>query len=173
MSRPSLNILISLTLVAATCKRTVETPSPLAGADDVAGLAPVSTSAEQEAVRQLLENFARVHFEVDEFTLDQAAKEALDENARILQEHVAIRVEVQGHADERGTVDYNLALGQRRADAVADRLAQMGVRPSRVLTVSYGEERPRVVGAGESAWSENRRAEFRVLTGSGAVGTVR
>ena len=172
MYRPALNLCVTLTLVAATCKGPVATPAPALDARDHVGLAPVSDSLEQEAVRQLIANFERVHFAVDRYALDDHAKEALDENARILQRHVAIRVEVQGHADERGTVDYNLALGQRRADAVARRLAQLGVQSSRVATVSYGEERPRAQGSSESAWSENRRAEFRVITGSSARGTV-
>ncbi|MEQ1568356.1 MAG: OmpA family protein [Myxococcota bacterium] len=124
---------------------------------------------QEQAVSALLENFARVHFATDTSTLDTVGKAALDENARILASHTDLRVEVQGHADERGTVDYNLALGQRRADAVVDFLVSRGVAPSRLPIVSYGEERPAVAGAGETAWAENRRAEFRVLTGSAAI----
>ena len=172
MFRHPLNICIALTLVAATCKRTVDTPPTAAAAPGPAAVAPASDSNEQQAVQQLIANFARVHFALDSSSLDESAKAALDENARILQEHMGIRVEVQGHADERGTVDYNLALGQRRADAVARRLAHMGVHATRLATVSYGEERPRASGASETAWSQNRRAEFRVITGSGVSGTV-
>ena len=168
----SLNICIALTLIAATCKRPVDVPAAMPGVSDRVVEASVSDSAQQEAVQQLIRNFGRVHFAVDRSTLEADAVAALDENAEIQQRHMGIRVEVQGHADARGTVDYNLALGQRRADAVARRLSQMGVHPTRVTTVSYGEERPRAAGTGETAWSENRRAEFRVLTGTGARGTI-
>ncbi len=171
MFRHPLNICIALTLVAATCKRPVHTPSPVQDGSDLVAT-PESDSSEQEAVKQLIANFERVHFALDSSSLDASAKAALDENARILQAHVGIRVEVQGHADERGTVDYNISLGQRRADSVARRLSTMGVMPSRVATVSYGEERPRASGSSETAWSENRRAEFRVMSGSGVSGTV-
>jgi peptidoglycan-associated lipoprotein len=150
----------------------VDVPAVVPGVSDRVAEASVSDSSEQEAVQQLLRNFGRVHFAVDRSTLEADAVAALDENAEILQRHVGIRIEVQGHADDRGTVDYNLALGQRRADAVARRLAHMGVHPTRLATVSFGEEQPRAAGTGESVWSENRRAEFRILTGSGARGTV-
>jgi len=173
MFRHPLTVCVALTLVAATCKPRVDTPSPVvAGGSDQVAVAPVSDSKEADAVKKLIANFERVHFSVDSSMLDNSAKEALDENAKILQKNIGIRVEVQGHADDRGTVDYNLALGQRRADSVARRLSQMGVTPTRVATVSFGEERPRVSGLSETAWSANRRAEFRVITGSGVNGTV-
>ena len=172
MFRHPLTICIVLTLVAATCKRPVDTPSPAPDGSDHLAATPASVSSEAQAVRQLIANFERVHFPVDSSTLDPAATAALDENAKILQEHFGIRVEVQGHADDRGTVDYNLALGQRRADSVARRLSHMGVKPGRVATISFGEERPLAPGSSETAWSANRRAEFRVITGSGVSGTV-
>jgi peptidoglycan-associated lipoprotein len=128
------------------------------------------TPAEQRA---LAENFARVHFPLDSAVLDASAKAALADNARILRDHLDVRVEVQGHADDRGTVDYNLALGQRRGKAVVDALVASGVSPARLALISFGEERPRASGAGEVAWAENRRAEFRVLTGGPALhGTI-
>ena len=90
-----------------------------------------------------------------------------------LQTHTGLRVEVQGHADERGTVDYNLALGQRRARRVTDWLEASGVPGSRLRTVTYGEELPLVAGNDERAWSQNRRAEFRITSGrSSVVGTT-
>ena len=117
-------------------------------------------------------NFARVHFEVDSSSLTEEALAALADNAKILQEHRSIRVEIQGHADERGTVDYNLALGMRRADAVARALGAMGVTEDRLRAISFGEERPIEASASETAWSQNRRCEFRVTAGDGARGTT-
>lgn len=130
-------------------------------------------AATRAAVEQVLANFSRVHFETDQATLSAEARAILAENARILTAHPSIKVEVQGHADGRGTVDYNLALGERRAEAVVRALTAMGVAPSRVGTISYGEERPLAAGDTEVAWSENRRCEFRVTAGTEAVGTTR
>ena len=73
---------------------------------------------------------------------------------------------MQGHADDRGTTDYNLALGERRARAVRDALTSMGASSSQLTVISYGEERPLANGSGEGSWSQNRRAEFRVTTGA-------
>lgn len=129
--------------------------------------------AEDEAVEALLANFARVHFETDSSRLGPAAQDALSANAAILVEHPALRVEVEGHADERGTVDYNLALGQRRAAAVVGWLATSGVPTGRLHVTTYGEERPLDPRPVDVAWAENRRAEFRVVSGGGGVrGTV-
>ncbi len=133
---------------------------------------PVPYSEVQEAVAQVAANFARVHFAVDASHLDDEAMAALADNAGILWDHPSIHVEIQGHADARGTVDYNLALGQRRAEAVRRALTAMGVEPERLRIISYGEERPLDAAATEVAWSRNRRCEFRVTAGSGAAGTT-
>jgi peptidoglycan-associated lipoprotein len=125
------------------------------------------------AVAVLRENFQRVHFELDSDRLSEGARDALAVNAAVLKRHARIEVEVQGHADDRGTTEYNLALGQRRADAVVGALRSMGVPQARLTVVSLGEERPLAVGDDETVWAENRRAEFRVLVDDGAVaGTV-
>lgn len=158
--------LIALSLSA--CKKQADAVVP-----DVMAEFPPVPPTEEEAVDQLAENFSRVHFGLDSSSLDTQSKRLLEENARILQKYPDIRVEVQGHADERGTTEYNLALGMRRAEAVRSHLLQLGVAPSRVITISYGEERPLEHGSGESVWSLNRRAEFRVLTpGAPVQGTT-
>jgi peptidoglycan-associated lipoprotein len=137
---------------------------------------PVQTAGpavtQQQAIDALVDNFSKVHFATDSASLDAGGQAALTENARILRDHGQIKVEVQGHADERGTIDYNLALGQRRANAVVDYLVSQGVAPSRLPIVSYGEERPAASGSTEVAWAENRRAEFRVIGGEGVQGTT-
>lgn len=167
---------LAFLLATTACKR----PPPQVAAAAASNLppaaasAPVSTSgpAVADAIDRISANFERVHFELDSSALTADAREALAENARILQEHRQIVVEIQGHADERGTVDYNLALGARRAGAVARQLGAMGVDAGRLRTISYGEERPLAVGAGETVWSKNRRCEFRVTAGSGVAGTT-
>lgn len=103
---------------------------------------------------------ADVFFPYDAFTLDEAAMATLENNARIMKEHAAVNYLVEGHCDERGTVEYNLALGEKRARVVQDYLVSLGVSAARLRLVSYGEERPFVDGSDESAWTQNRRAHF-------------
>lgn len=100
-----------------------------------------------------------VYFAFDSADLTPTTQATLRENATWLKAHTEYRVLIQGHCDERGTIEYNLALGDRRAGAVRDYLASLGVDRSRARVVSYGEERPAVQGHDESAWSRNRRAE--------------
>jgi peptidoglycan-associated lipoprotein len=104
-----------------------------------------------------------VFFAYDDYSLSGEAKEALTSSAGYLREMSTLRVMVEGHCDERGTVEYNLALGQRRADAARGYLVNLGVDGGRLSTISYGEERPFAEGHDESAWSQNRRAHFRVI----------
>lgn len=134
---------------------------------------PVETPA-PEHVKKLVENFQRVSFDTDSSTLSDDARSALNDNADIMRNHADVVVEIQGHADERGTTDHNLALGQRRADAVRSFLTDAGIDASRIQTKSFGEERPLSSASGEQAWSQNRRAEFRVTWSDGGVqGTTR
>jgi len=120
-------------------------------------------------VDELQFNFGRANFEYDSYKLTTESIGALSENARLLKDHPELMVRIEGHADKRGTIDYNLALGQGRAKAVRDALVAMGITPSRLPTLSYGEERPLAVGTGEEIWSANRRAEFTVLLGGHRV----
>lgn len=99
----------------------------------------------------------RVFFGFDRFDLDGEARATLDRQAQWLQQYPNLSVVVEGHADERGTREYNLALGERRANAVKNYLVAQGVNPGRITTVSYGKERPAVPGSSEQAWAQNRR----------------
>jgi peptidoglycan-associated lipoprotein len=100
----------------------------------------------------------RVFFDTDQYDLDDRDRATLDAQAAWLQRNTAVRVTVEGHADERGTRDYNLALGDRRANAAKNYLAARGVSASRMTVISYGKERPEALGSDESAWAQNRRA---------------
>jgi peptidoglycan-associated lipoprotein len=100
----------------------------------------------------------RVYFGFDRFDLSAEARAVLDRQAQWLSQYPNTRVVIEGHADERGTREYNLALGERRATAVRNYLVASGIAASRVSTISYGKERPEVVGSNESAWAQNRRA---------------
>ncbi|AWK85521.1 peptidoglycan-associated lipoprotein Pal [Azospirillum thermophilum] len=99
----------------------------------------------------------RVFFGFDRYDLSPEARATLDRQAKWLQTYPQVTVTVEGHADERGTREYNLALGERRANSVKNYLVANGVSASRVSTVSYGKERPAVTGSNEAAWSQNRR----------------
>jgi peptidoglycan-associated lipoprotein len=100
----------------------------------------------------------RVFFAFDSSTLDDDARLTLDRQAAWLQQFPNITVTIEGHTDERGTREYNLALGERRATAARNYLVALGVDPSRMLTISYGEERPVDPGTDETAYRQNRRA---------------
>jgi peptidoglycan-associated lipoprotein len=105
-----------------------------------------------------------VYFGYDSAELSAEARAALDANAAVLKKYPAWTVTIEGHCDERGTAEYNLALGERRAAAAQSYLVALGVPASRVKTVSYGKEFPFDPGHDEAAWAKNRRAHF-VITG--------
>jgi len=102
----------------------------------------------------------RVFFDYDSAELRSDAQATLGEIGAWLMAHPDATVRIEGHCDERGTREYNLALGERRAQAVANYLAAAGVDASRMQTISYGKERPAMVGSDETAWAQNRRAVF-------------
>ena len=101
---------------------------------------------------------ARIFFETDSSTIDDQDRAVLDSQAAWLQSNSTVRVTVEGHADERGTREYNLALGDRRANAAKNYLAARGVDASRMTVISWGKERPEALGSDEGAWAQNRRA---------------
>lgn len=99
-------------------------------------------------------------FAFDSNTLDDRARRSLDASAKWLADNPSLKLTIEGHADERGTQQYNLALGARRSHTAAEYLSVLGVDPERIQTVSYGKERPFAEGSDESAWSQNRRAHL-------------
>jgi peptidoglycan-associated lipoprotein len=106
---------------------------------------------------------ADIHFGYDSFELDDQARQALQGHANWLRSNQQGRVEVEGHCDDRGTVEYNLALGAKRAAMAKSYLVSLGVSADRITTISYGEELPLCYDASESCWSRNRRAHFVVI----------
>jgi peptidoglycan-associated lipoprotein len=116
--------------------------------------------------RAILEE--RVHFEYDEAALPAQAQETLARKIPVLRANPAVRLRIEGHADERGSVEYNLALGMRRAQSVREYLAGFGIERDRLDITSMGEDMPLDPGSNEAAWARNRRAEFAITAG-GAV----
>jgi peptidoglycan-associated lipoprotein len=172
-------LLLSVALVGCAKKQvatTTETPTPAATGmtDDER-----ARQAEQDRLRQeaLLEEQRKaaamkqavseietnlVYFDFDSFELKAESRTVLQRKAEVLKAFPALSLTIEGHADERGTEEYNLALGQRRAQAVADFLGLLGIQAGRLKTVSFGEERPTCTESNESCWAKNRRAEFKV-----------
>ena len=105
-----------------------------------------------------------IHFDFDEYSVRPEDAEALKDNAALLMKYPSFKIQIEGHCDERGTVEYNLALGERRADSTKRYLVSLGVSPDRIATISYGEERPLDPGHNEEAWAKNRRAHTVILS---------
>src|SRR6266852_2695889 len=116
-----------------------------------------------EAVRTLLATM--IHFEYDKALIRGGDASVLDQKVAILQANAGLRIRISGHCDERGSDEYNLALGNRRATAAKQYLVSHGIDGSRIETVSYGEERPIAQGHDEDSWAQNRRDEFEILAG--------
>lgn len=110
----------------------------------------------------------RVFFGFDKYSLKAKARQTLERQATFLKNNAGVKVVLQGHADERGTREYNLALGERRASAAKDYLVALGIDPNRITIISYGKERPAVAGSNEAAWSQNRRAVTAISEGAGS-----
>ncbi len=105
-----------------------------------------------------------VHFDFDKFEVRRGDEEVLKENAAWLKKNPRAKIQVEGHCDERGTVEYNLALGERRAGYAKQYLVSLGISADRISTISYGKERPLDTGHDEEAWAKNRRVHFVVLS---------
>ena len=190
---------LSAAVVAAGCgkKPPVEQPAPVANADSAAAAqAEAERIAREEADRRAREEAERVarqreadslaaiartteevrstlaamiHFDLDKANVRPDDAGTLDQKVAILQANPDLRIRVHGHCDERGSDEYNLALGNRRAQAAKQYLVSHGIDASRIETQSWGEERPLVDGHDEGAWSQNRRDEFEIIGGGDAL----
>ena len=105
-----------------------------------------------------------IHFPYDSFTLDGDAKSTLKANADILKDHADVKIQVEGHCDQRGGIQYNIALGEKRANGVKKYLQDLGVSSKRITTISFGKERPVDPSETEEAYSKNRRANFAITS---------
>ncbi|MBX9944479.1 MAG: peptidoglycan-associated lipoprotein Pal [Reyranella sp.] len=127
--------------------------------NDQQAAAPATTTVTPGSVADFRQNVGdRVFFDTDQSTLREDGRATLNKQAEWLKKYGNYQVTVEGHCDERGTREYNLALGERRANAARQYLIAQGVPASRLKTISYGKERPDPVGSDEAAWARNRRA---------------
>ena len=104
--------------------------------------------------------FAAIYFDFDKYNLRDDAKDDLKKNIDVMKKESDLKITVEGHCDERGTVEYNLALGERRAKSARDYMVSLGIKGDRISTISYGKERPKMMGHDEDSWAKNRRDEF-------------
>lgn len=125
---------------------------------------------EAELARMRATMAEMVHFDYDRSEIRADSRAILDRKTRILRDEPTMRIRVEGHADDRGSTEYNLALGSRRAEAVKAYITAAGIQSSRIQIVSYGEDRPLERSRTEAAWSRNRRAEFVVTGGALTAG---
>ena len=161
-TRNTLMIAVAIVALSACAKKRVEfPPAPIGtqGGAATAGSAqtsgPVAGSQEDFVARVLADH---ILFGTDKFDVDAQDQEVLRSQSVWLAQYPNKRVTIEGHCDERGTRDYNIALGERRANAAKNFLASLGVDAARISTISYGKERPAALGSDEESWAQNRRA---------------
>ena len=162
MSPITRSLMIATALIAlSACAKKAPTELPPAPVDTDR---PVASTGPTGPVKGSQEDFIasvssdRIFFDLDDYGIDAQDQDTLRSQAQWLMQNPNARVTIEGHCDERGTRDYNLALGERRANAAKNYLASLGIDASRISTISYGKERPVAMGSDESAWAQNRRA---------------
>jgi len=158
----ALSLVLSLFIFGCAKKPVVKPPEPVPEV-----VQPAETPSEPEIRYPDWQNIAEVktiYFDFDSSEIKPEARKILENNAQFLVKSTEVVVLVEGHCDERGTIEYNLGLGQRRAKAVRDYYIALGVSADRIGTISYGKEKPVDPGHNEEAWAKNRRAETKVRT---------
>lgn len=151
-------MLACLWLMGCPKKQTLKTEEPMEKTPQV--VQPATPPAEPQAEAPRIE-FRTVYFDFDSYDIREDARPVLSEAAQLMRRYPQVSLRLEGHCDERGTAEYNLALGEKRADAVRDYLVGLGVERSRLSTVSFGKERPAATGHDEQSWARNRRVEFK------------
>ncbi len=158
----------ALLLAAGCAQQTVKSDEGLeASSKPKASMMEAERMQKQAAFKKALSEFGSdiVYFDFDKSGIRLDMRPVMDKKAQFLLEYPSIRIQIEGHCDERGTAEYNVALGHRRAQSTKAYLVSLGVSASRIDTVSYGEERPTDPRHIELAWAKNRRAKFNVIGG--------
>ena len=157
--------LISFILISVSCNTTNVTEEAVY--DSVVSSVEVSVEDDKNKTDEVYDYSSKaimanavVYFDFDQYTLSSKSIQTLRSIAQVMEDNKDLEITVSGHADERGTREYNLALGQRRGEAVRDYLLLNGISKNRITVKSYGEEYPLVKGSNESSWAKNRRAEI-------------
>lgn len=146
-------------LLLAACESTPDEAATTDSGGQTTQTATTTTGAAPGSEEQFVTEVGdRVFFDFDKYDLKPEAQAQLDQQAAWLKQYPQHTFVIEGHADERGTREYNLALGERRANSVKNYLVALGIDPNRIQVISYGKERPEVLGSNEAAWAQNRRA---------------
>lgn len=154
-------------VLGAGCAKKVakeEAPPVAEAAPPVEAAPPAEAAPPPEVPAAVEKGLSTIYFDFDKSDIRPDAKVTLDENSEWLKNNSGVSIEVEGHCDERGTDEYNLALGERRAGTTKSYLASQGISDARVTIKTYGEERPADSGHNEEAWAKNRRAEFIIAS---------
>ena len=179
-----MGVIFSLVLMGACAKKAVREEPLVTGTAEEQAWGKPAEQTEREAIEQkaletswkrkkypgmegeFLESslLKDIHFGFDRYDLTPKAREILSQNAELLLKHSQLTIQIEGHCNERGTIEYNLALGERRSNSARQYLMAVGVSPDRISTISYGEEMPVDAEHNEEAWAKNRRAHFIVLS---------
>lgn len=158
----TLMIASALLALSACAKKAPEElpPAPVDTARPAEATPPAPTGPAKGSQEDFLASVAadKIYFDTDKYDVDTQDQDILRSQAQWLAANPTVKVTLEGHADERGTRDYNIALGERRANAAKTYLASLGVDTARITTISYGKERPAALGSDETAWAQNRRA---------------
>lgn len=155
-------VLMFVTAALAGCAKAPPKDLPVAPGESIARSTSVQPGKQADFLAQM-RGADVIYFDTDRFDIDPVDAEALQSQARWLIENRTAHATLEGHCDERGTREYNLGLGERRATAAKNYLVSLGVEPRRLSTVSYGKERPKARGSDEASWSQNRRAVTIVI----------
>lgn len=161
LSRPLLMATAIIALAACSKKPPAELPPAPGGDTTTQPTGPTGPSgptkgSQADFIASVSSD--RIFFALNDYSVDAEDQATLQSQAAWLQQNPGVRVTIEGHADERGTRDYNIALGERRANSAKNYLASLGIDSGRISTVSYGKERPAALGSDEAAWAQNRRA---------------
>jgi peptidoglycan-associated lipoprotein len=171
MRKIAIAVTLASALALSACKKEAPAQLPPDPQQPSATPTPSGPGIQQTAVipgtqahfAQTMNGRDVIFFDTDRFNIDAEDQAALQQQATYLRQYPNVRATIEGHCDERGTREYNLALGERRANAAKNYLVSLGVPADRLTTVSYGKERPVALGSNEAAWAQNRRAVTIVL----------
>jgi peptidoglycan-associated lipoprotein len=173
----SLSCLLVIAFFASCRKKVEETPPPPPQVKEQPQVEKVETPPVQEPELTEAEIFARktleelnaeipmnmIHFDYDKYFVRDNAKPVLEQNAAWMKKWTGVKILIEGHCDERGTEEYNLSLGEKRAKSTLDYLVSLGISPNRIRIISYGKSQPIDSGHNDAAWERNRRAQFTII----------
>lgn len=160
--------LVIISLAITQCRSKEEKPTTDSAPTESTANTPDNSAVDSSALSfdpsgsdsGKIEGLKTVHFDYDKSTLSADAKKTIQSNIEWMKKNTGAKVQIEGHCDSRGSIEYNVALGERRANSVKDYMISLGISANRLATISYGEEKPLVSGESEAAWKKNRRANF-------------